>query len=166
MRSSAVVMLSCLAIVLASSCASAQDREFPAVGFSASFSSGNSILSFPIWLTRSVTLAPGVSFFHQDYWGQEYSAELALRYNLREYPAVPYIGIQGQLNVYNPKERDAEVGYGGDVHGGGEYFLNRHFSLGVQFRINSEYIPKHCYTKYSCSIERTKVLTASYIMAA
>ncbi len=136
-----VTKLSLLLITLfcISSMAYAQDRPGEgSVGLSASIQSGQTNLQIPIWLTDNVTIAPVFGMSHQEDAFTSLNIGVAPRfYQDLGNDFGSYIGAQGILQhtsneINDDEENDILLG----VTGGGEYFLDEHFSMGVEGQLN------------------------------
>ena len=163
MKQILVATIICIIIMFTVSHAYSEELEYPLYGISASFN-GSLLLSVPIWLDQSITISPGTSLRHLDRSHQEITIELALKYNFREYPAFPFLGVFSQANNYRYFNNERAWGYTVGILSGGEYFLNKHFSLMAQFSIASNYIPKMEY--YSDILSKTRVETYSQILGS
>lgn len=136
-----VTKLSLLLITLfcISSMAYAQDRPGEgSVGLSASIQSGQTNLQIPIWLTDNVTIAPVFGMSHQEDAFTSLNIGVAPRfYQDLGNDFGSYFGAQGILQhtsneINDDEENDILLG----VTGGGEYFLDEHFSMGVEGQLN------------------------------
>lgn len=138
-----VTKLSLLLITLflfgISSMAYAQDRPGEgSVGLSASIQSGQTNLQIPIWLTDNVTIAPVFGLNHLEDASTSLNVGVAPRfYQDLGNDFGSYIGARGIIrhtsnDVNDNDETDILLG----ATGGGEYFLDNHFSLGVEGQLN------------------------------
>lgn len=136
-----VTKLSLLFITLffISSMAYAQDRPGEgSVGLSASIQHSQTNLQIPIWLTDNVTIAPVFGLSHQEDNFTYLNVGIAPRfYQDLGNNFGSYIGARGILqhtsnDVIDNDGTDIRLG----ATGGGEYFLDDHFSLGVEGQLN------------------------------
>lgn len=136
-----VTKLSLLFITLffISSMAYAQDRANEgSVGLSASIQSSQMNLQIPIWLTDNVTIAPVFGLNHLE----DVSTSLNVGVAPRFYQDLgndfgSYIGARG---IIRHTSNDINDNDGTNIllgaTGGGEYFLDHHFSIGVEGQLN------------------------------
>ncbi|UCD64486.1 MAG: hypothetical protein JSW34_03360 [Candidatus Zixiibacteriota bacterium] len=114
-------------------------REF---GISAAVQSGQLDLMFPIWTSPKFVTVPSVYFAKMSDIGTDLGFGLLLRLNLRDTKAVPYLGFRAAVFIYKPDavpfEDDPETATDFLVGPafGGEYFLDDHFSVGVEGQVN------------------------------
>lgn len=139
MKTATKTLLLLAAIVLATSTAYAQDRpDTGTVGLSASLQSNQTNLKVPIWASENIVIAPVFGLSHQDDNYTSFNVGLNPRfYQSLGNDFATYIGAQGIL------QHTSVEGAGDDssnfligASGGGEYFLDEHFSLGVEGQLN------------------------------
>lgn len=139
MKTATNIILFSLIMMLGAAAAHAQDRpDAGTVGLSASLQSNQTNLKVPIWASDNVVIAPVVGILHQN---DSYTT-FNIGVNPRFYQSLgsdfaTYIGAQGLLQHTSIEGADDEnsdflVG----ASGGGEYFLDEHFSLGVEAQLN------------------------------
>ena len=107
------------------------------VGISASLQSDQTNIKVPIWASENLVIAPVVGLTHID---DNYS-RLNVGINPRFYQTLgsdfaTYIGFQGLLRYTSPEAGDEDSDFLIGAGGGGEYFLDEHFSLGVEGQLN------------------------------
>ncbi len=136
-----VTKLSILLVTLfcISSMAYAQDRPGEgSVGLSASIQHGQTNLQIPIWLTDNVTIAPVFGMSHQE----DAFTSLNIGVVPRFYQDLgndfgSYIGARGIIqHTSNDVNDNDETNILLGATGGGEYFLDHHFSIGVEGQLN------------------------------
>jgi hypothetical protein len=116
----------------------ALDRSRQPIGLSASIQSNQTNLQIPIWLSDNVTLAPVFGISHQEDTFTRLNVGIAPRfYQDLGNDFGSYIGARGIIqhasnDVNDNDETDILLG----ATGGGEYFLDHHFSLGVEGQLN------------------------------
>lgn len=126
------------ALFVGTSTAWSQNRpDTGTVGLSAAVQTSQTNLRIPIWASDNIVIAPIIGITHQE----DNFTSLNLGINPRFYQSLgdnigTYIGVQGilqQTSVENGGDRsDFLLG----ATGGGEYFLDEHFSLGVEGQLN------------------------------
>lgn len=107
------------------------------VGLSASVQSSQTNLQLPIWVNENITIAPVFGFNHQTDSFTSINVGVAPRfYQSLGSDFASYIGARGMLQHTSPEvgEEDTDLLLGGT--GGGEYFLDEHFSMGVEGQLN------------------------------
>jgi hypothetical protein len=107
------------------------------VGLTASLQESQIDIMMPIWVGDKVSIAPAVGFL----WVENAGSELRLGIVSREYftkeKFAPYFGGRLVALISSPdvgtKTTDMLLG----LSGGGEYFLDDHFSVGVEAQLNA-----------------------------
>ncbi len=110
--------------------------DYTKFGISAAFQSQQTDLLVPIWFGRYVVVIPSFYLNTASDVYTDYGFGLAFRGNLKTGKAIPYVGVRfGTLN-FAPWNQDGQTDliYGPLV--GGEYFLDSHFSVGVEAQLN------------------------------
>lgn len=107
------------------------------LGLSASIQSSQTNLQLPIWLTDSITLAPIFGLNHQEDTFTSINIGVAPRFyqNLGS-DFASYIGARGIFQRTSPEVGDDETNLLLGATGGGEYFWDEHFSMGVEGQLN------------------------------
>lgn len=107
------------------------------IGLSASFQGNQTNLMLPIWTSEDMVIAPVFGIVHE--------AENFTTVNLGVKPRfyrdmgsnfASYFGFQGLLQYTSPDFGDDTTNFLIGANGGGEYFLNSHFSVGVEGQLN------------------------------
>lgn len=107
------------------------------IGLSASFQGNQTSLMLPIWASEDIVIAPVFGIVHEE---NNFTA-LNLGVKPRFYRSLgndfaSYFGFQGLLQYTSPEVGDDTTNFLIGANGGGEYFLNSHFSLGVEGQFN------------------------------
>lgn len=106
------------------------------VGLSASIQSNQLEILLPIWTSNTFSIAPAFGAI----WTEDTGADLALgivpRFYFYREKFAPYIGAKAGILYAMPNEGDGVIDYILGLSGGGEYFLDDHFSLGVEAQLN------------------------------
>lgn len=140
MKNATKLFLLLAAIFLATETTFAQSRPAEgAVGISASVQSSQTNIKVPIWASENIVIAPLVGITHQD----DNFTQLNVGINPRFYQSLgddfaTYIGLQGilQQTSFDDNQTNDESDFLIGASGGGEYFLDEHFSLGVEGQLN------------------------------
>lgn len=152
MKTTTKTLLLLATIFLITSTAYAQNRpDTGTVGLSASLQSNQTNLKVPIWASENIVIAPVFGLTHQD---DNYTS-FNIGLNPRFYQSLgsdfaTYIGAQGILqhtSVDGAGDDNSDFLIG--ASGGGEYYLDEHFSLGVEGQLNfmfEEYDDNSIYT--------------------
>ncbi|MCW9709082.1 hypothetical protein [Fodinibius salsisoli] len=133
-----LVLIAVLFLATTSSFAQSRPDE-GTVGLSASVQSSQTNIKVPIWVSEDIVIAPLVGLTHQD----DNFTSINLGINPRFYQSLgndfaTYIGVQGilQNTSYDSDVDDDDSDFLIGATGGGEYFLDEHFSLGVEGQLN------------------------------
>jgi hypothetical protein len=107
------------------------------VGLSASIQSSQTNLQLPIWLSENTSIAPIFGLNHQDDSFTSFNVGIAPRfYQNSGGDFASYIGARGLLQHTSPEVGDGTTDLLLGATGGGEYFLDEHFSMGVEGQLN------------------------------
>lgn len=111
--------------------------ERPTIGLSTSLQGSQLDFLFPAWLDRNVVIVPSIGLTSVDHTVKDVRLGLAVRYVFRVDKACPYAGVRGGILTMTPAHagrsvKDHIVG----VMAGGEYFFDRHLSVGVEAQLN------------------------------
>ncbi|MDX1586432.1 MAG: hypothetical protein R3222_06805 [Balneolaceae bacterium] len=107
------------------------------IGLSASFQGNQTNLTMPIWTSDNVVIAPLLGIVHET----DSFTTINLGVKPRFYRAMgddfaSYFGFQGLLQNNSPEFGDDVTNFLIGINGGGEYFLNTHFSMAVEGQLN------------------------------
>src|SRR5699024_4058031 len=120
------------------SAAYAQNRpDVGSVGITASLQSGQTNIKVPIWASERLVIGPVVGISHVD----DNYTKFNVGINPRFYQSLgndfaTYIGVQGLLQHTSPENGSESSDFLLGASGGGEYFLDEHFSLCVEGQLN------------------------------
>ena len=125
-------------LLLSTSAAFAQDRpDEGTVGITASLQSNQTNIKVPIWASEKIVIAPVVGLTHQDDNFTTLNVGLTPRfYQSLGDDFATYIGAQGILQHTSTEAGADNSDFLLGALGGGEYFLDEHFSLGVEGQLN------------------------------
>lgn len=127
-------------IAIGTTAAYAQNRpDVGTVGLSATLQSSQTNLKVPIWASENIVIAPVVGIVHQDNSFSSFNIGLSPRfYQSLNSDFATYFGAQGIVQYSSvegaPDDENSDFLIG--ASGGGEYFLDEHFSLGVEGQLN------------------------------
>lgn len=107
------------------------------VGLSASVQGPSTNLLVPIWVSEDLVIAPTFGLFHQE----NNRTTLTIGVSPRFYRDLgnnfaSYIGARGLIQHSSFDIGDDQTNFVLGATGGGEYFLNSHFSFGVEAQLN------------------------------
>lgn len=132
------ILLSAIVLLAATTAYSQNRPDAGTVGLSASLQSSQTTLKVPIWASENIVIAPLFGITHQDDNYSSINVGVSPRfYQTLGSDFATYIGAQGilqQTSVDGTGEDSSDFLLG--ASGGGEYFLDEHFSLGVEGQLN------------------------------
>jgi hypothetical protein len=110
------------------------------VGLSTAIQESQFDILLPMWLSNRVVLAPAFSAV----WVEDGGQDISLGFNLRKYDdprrkVTPYYGGRFGALMNMPKGGDTVTDYLFGVMLGGEFFLVRQFSFGIEAQINATF---------------------------
>lgn len=131
-------LIAAILMLIATSPAKAQDiPDQGTVGLTASIQNSQTNLQIPIWLNDTISLSPVFGFVHE----QDNFTTINFGVTPRFYRNMgsnfaSYLGARGIFQHTSPEigADDTDLLLG--ATGGGEYFLDEHFSLGVEGQLN------------------------------
>lgn len=138
MKTITLLLALCLFLLCATTTVYSQNiPEQGTIGLSASFQGNQTNLMVPIWTSEDVVIAPLLGIVHV----ADNFTTVNLGVKPRFYRSMgsnfaSYIGLQGILQYTSPEIGNDATDFLLGVNGGGEYFLNNHFSLGVEGQLN------------------------------
>jgi hypothetical protein len=135
------LLIGVLAVLVLASAASAGD-EFvrPTFGLSASLQGSQLDILAPVWATSKFVVVPSFGITSVSDAVTDLRLGIALRNVFRTGKACPYAGVRGGMLILMPSHGEDNVTdyvFGGLV--GGEYFFDRHFSVGVEAQLNASF---------------------------
>ncbi len=123
-------------ILLVLSCGHAQEAQRSGlVGMSASFQGGQFDILVPIWVSDQVSLAPAVGIIWNEDNGSDIHLGVAPRFFLTKGKVAPYIGGRAGVLIGSPSNGESTKDWIVGLTGGGEYFIDEHFSVGVESQL-------------------------------
>ena len=106
------------------------------MGISASLQSGQFDILVPVWATNTFSIAPALGLLWAEDGGTDFRFALVPRFYFRKDKVAPFIGGRVGVLVSNPKGGTNATDWIVGLSGGGEYFLDDHFSLGIESQLN------------------------------
>lgn len=129
-----IFLFACLA---AQPAAAQQYPEKGDIGLAASLQGGQTEIMVPIWVTSQITVAPLLGFTARENGANTLRVGLKSKYytSIGE-GAATFLGLQAAVDNTDPEfgESDSDLFLG--IVGGGDYFFNHHFSIGVEGQLN------------------------------
>ncbi len=132
------LILIAIAIVLATAptALSQTEKSSHNIGLSASIQDGQFDILLPVWFSNHLCIAPAVGLL----WAEEGASDIRLaivpRYFFYKEQFAPYIGARLGALIASPNEGESTTDLLIGLAGGGEYFLDEHFSFGVEAQLN------------------------------
>lgn len=140
MKTATKIILLFVTMALGTTAAYAQTRpDAGTVGLSATLQGSQTNIEIPIWASDNIVIAPVVGIIHQDDSFSSFNIGLSPRfYQTLNSDFATYIGAQGiiQYTSVDGARDDENSDFLLGASGGGEYFLDEHFSLGVEGQLN------------------------------
>lgn len=106
------------------------------IGLSASLQEGQFDILVPIWFGSNFSLAPAVGFSSAEDGGSDIRLAIVPRYYFYKREFAPYAGAKLGVLLASPETGTSTSDILVGLAGGGEYFLDPHFSLGVEGQFN------------------------------
>lgn len=127
-----------------------------AAGLSATFQGQQLGLLIPIWTGNNFVIAPAIDFAYAESAATEIGIGIRARYYITKAKVSPYIGIGGgaiinsyetvTYNEYSSNtEKEKTFDFLVGLAFGGEYFLDEHFSFGIEAQGNMTKSDKDSY---------------------
>ncbi|HHL72815.1 MAG TPA: hypothetical protein ENJ29_09905 [Bacteroidetes bacterium] len=129
-----VFALTAALLVSTSQQASAQGKEMPKrkFGLSASLAGGQGTLNVPIWITRSLVIAPAIGLVNVgNGGGTTITGGAALKLYRKTGRVAPYLGGSGMISIVSAGGTSSNS-IGATGFFGSEYFLHYYFSLNIE----------------------------------
>lgn len=116
----------------------AQNRpDEGSVGLTASIQGQSTNILVPIWVSEDMVIAPTFGMFHQENNRTTLNIGVSPRfYRDLGNNFASYIGARGLIQHTSFDIGDDQTNFILGATGGGEYFLNSHFSFGVEAQLN------------------------------
>lgn len=116
-------------------------QSFPesgTIGLTASLQANQVDIQAPLWLSEDIVVAPvvGIQSREDDFTTLRFGAKPKF-YQSLDNNVAPYLAVQAIFEYTSPAVGDNETALQLGVGGGGDYFLNQHFSIGVEAQLNT-----------------------------
>lgn len=145
MKTYITALVSLILIVLLSTgtiCAQ-EMSEHGAWGISAAINGTETDIVFPIWIGNSTYLAPAVGLTSIGGANTDISAVLIYHYYIDfDSHFSPFFGLRGGAVFGIPKGGTSTTDGLAGLSAGGEYFFNKHFSMGIEAQLNFTFSDK------------------------
>jgi hypothetical protein len=134
-----IIRFACIAvagIVMARGARAQESSPANRIGLSASIQGGQFDILVPIWTGRTFAIAPSVGLVWAEEGGLDIRLAVAPRFFFYRDTFAPYVGGKLGMLIASPDSGSAttDILIGGAL--GGEYFLDQHFSFGVESQLN------------------------------
>jgi hypothetical protein len=114
----------------------AQQLPESGTGLSASYQENHFDIQIPIWFSPTFTLAPTLGFIKTGGGGSDFQIGVIPRVYFKKEKLSPFVGGRFAALVYSPKEGDSITDYLIGFSAGGEYFVDKNFSFGIEAQLN------------------------------
>ena len=122
---------------------SQKNNTQPKFGLTASLQDNQLDILIPIWINDKINISPGVSFIYIEDYKKDYSICLIPHFYLNRNKVSPYIGARAGVLISSPKFNNSTTDYILGLCSGGEYFIDEHFSFGVEAQLNASISDKN-----------------------
>ncbi len=93
-------------------------------------------IQLPIWISEKINVSPIIGLVYTDNPQLELQFGVSPVIYLRKAQVSPFIGAVAGLIYTSPENGDAVTDYLIGLKSGGEYFVNSHFSIGIEAQLN------------------------------
>lgn len=131
-----VLLMASFSLVALSNDLLAQPQE-GSVGITAVIQNVQLDFGIPIWIADEVVLVPAFGFLHASDRASDWAFGLAARSYIKKEKLSPYLGARFGAFILSPKDGDSLTDYLAGVFFGGEYFFDKHFSVGGELQLNA-----------------------------
>jgi hypothetical protein len=112
------------------------------VGISASIQGSQFDIQLPIWTSSRFSVSPAFGLVFVEDAGSDYRFGLVGRYYLKTQKVSPFLGGRIGVLLASPKNADNTTDVIAGFLGGGEYFFDEKFSVGVEGQVNASFSDK------------------------
>lgn len=135
-----LLAISFISIFLCAACLNAQDKESitgQGFGLSASLRGADEMeIMVPIFLSEKFSLAPSLGYNSVEGGASDLSLGVTGHLYINRARVAPFLSARFGLLIASPKEGDSVTDVVFGLGGGGEYFISRYFSVGVEAQVN------------------------------
>lgn len=120
------------------------------IGLSGSIQGNQFGIMLPVWLSNNLVLAPAFDLKYGESIGTDFSMGLVSKFYFKTEKVSPYFGLRGgtAINIPSP-DNEVDTSNKIDLIGGpafgAEYFLDNHFSFGIELQGNVTKSDEHSY---------------------
>ena len=114
----------------------AQEELSSRIGLSAVLQDAQLDIQLPIWLGSKVSLSPAIGLVYVGDSGSDIRIGVVPRIYTRKTKLSPFTSLRFGVLLFNPKEGDGATDIFLGIGFGGEYFFDKHFSMGVEAQLN------------------------------
>lgn len=112
-----------------------QEEHQTRIGISSVMQDSQVDIMLPIKMEQ-FSIAPSLALIWSENIGTEVHLGIAPKVYLSTGKALPYFGAKVSFLIYSPNNRISVADYMVGLNGGGEYFFDTHFSMGVEAQMN------------------------------
>ena len=136
------LLLGILLLLIFTNIVKGQEETPRKIGLSALATTSQLDILVPIWVAEKIVLAPAISTQVVKGAGSDIGIGLVPRFYFKTEKLAPYVGgrVAALFNIPKEGENTTDILVG--LSFGGEYFFNRHFSLGVEAQGNFTFSDK------------------------
>jgi len=106
------------------------------IGLSASYQQSHLDIQVPIWLSPTFTLAPAFGIVKIGEGSSDIQIGIIPRFYTSKEKLSPFIGGRVAALILSPKQGDSVTDYVAGISAGGEYFVDKNFSFGIEAQLN------------------------------
>lgn len=128
-----------IALIFCTTVLNAQEKETTTgqrLGLTAALQNSQMDIMLPIFLADEVALAPSVGFSSVGDKFSDFGLGLGGRFYVNRGRVSPFVSVRFGVLISSPKDSDSMTDIVTGLGGGGEYFISRYFSLGVEAQLN------------------------------
>lgn len=107
------------------------------IGLSGAIQGQQLDINVPVWLSPKHVLAPSLSFIMVEDMGSDLGLGAVMRFYLNRNKVSSYFAIRGGTFIGLPKKGDITIDLFFGPAFGGEYFFDKHFSIGAEAQLNA-----------------------------
>lgn len=112
------------------------DNDERTVGLSALIQNSQADILLPIWISNSSIIAPAFGVLYMNNGFTDLALGIVTRFYLKNGVFAPFIGGRGGVLLAMRENADTISDFILGFLGGGEYFFDTHFSMGVEAQLN------------------------------
>lgn len=114
----------------------AQDSNGSRFGLGASFQTNQLDILFPLRLSEKISVLPSLSFIAVEDVGNDFGITASIRYYFNRSLVSPYFSGKAGMLMNKVKGSSAQTDWIAGLSAGGECFINKSLSLGIDAQIN------------------------------